>query len=728
MCILDKKPVCNSVQRSLLSWIATYYMCSINRVVRMALQQVKHLYKICIFLSEEANTNLQLPAIYHKLLEVLHTQHHLSWQEVEEMVGKEQVLTILEDLLTKKIIHITKPLAPSTWHVSVSLQHGYTWEQAQEKVATKKQKELLIAFQTLVISQQKRWIPLVQLKKYASLAIINKWVTLGICTKSKRLFALADMETQTNKLGINCTQKVASVAPCLQHEEINKLWSNKQMVLVAGRGIMEDPDWLWRFFVEVVPIEGQGLCLVPELTGEICRFFEDKGDAIALYDVSLTEKERSDIWYGVLTKRIRYVVGTRMSIFLPFQALKYVFISQEHHQKYCLENVFPYFHARNTTMMLAQYHEAKTLLTACVPSVESYYHARTGKYGYLYWSGTPLPGKTLRIVPNKDNREGHHVLLCELICDKITEVLASKKPVVVLTQRKGYATYHFCSACHWLASCPTCRISLTFYQKEGLVCHYCGYRSSFFEACPDCKSVVLKQGGAGVEQLAEFLSIRFPSKKVKMVTTIKNQQTYEEIAGVSQEEHVDIVVGLPGMLKVLPTQQKGFVVISDVDRWVRMSDFRAQEKCLQFFEQLVRSTKGVRDEVWYQTNDWHQGVVHEVVGCLWRDNLEGFYEKLLQERALSHYPPYTKILRVVLSCKNDEVLCAFENFLAGELPVDCLWYIQPTTLHRGVFKRTVWFKIHRHHIYAYLQQMVQIMQTCLSLPVYKQIKAIFAFD
>ena len=77
------------------------------------------------------------------------------------------------------------------------------------------------------------------------------------------------------------------------------------------------------------------------------------------------------------------ILGARSAVFLPFQKLGVVIIDEEHETSFKQQDPAPRYHARSAAIVLASMYGAKTLLGTATPSIESYYNAKTGKYGYV---------------------------------------------------------------------------------------------------------------------------------------------------------------------------------------------------------------------------------------------------------------------------------------------------------------------------------------------------------
>lgn len=200
------------------------------------------------------------------------------------------------------------------------------------------------------------------------------------------------------------------------------------------------------------------------------------------------------------------ILGVRSSVFLPFRRLGLVIVDEEHETSYKQQDPAPRYHARNAAIMLASMYGAKTLLGTATPSLESYYHARNGKYGLVELTERhqqiQLPHIELVDIKELARKKRMTAQFSPLLLQKIREALEQKEQVILFQNRRGFAPMIECRTCGWVPRCKNCDVSLTYHKGlHQLTCHYCGYTYAVPTACPACGGVELMNRGFGTEKL-----------------------------------------------------------------------------------------------------------------------------------------------------------------------------------------------------------------------------------
>ncbi len=721
----DKVPLWPSHHHAFLTWLADYYMVSLASIISMACRSISDLFNIYLDLAPPPpgldSTKKRYTDQANALLDELQKEKQ-TWKQATRLMPPKELIGVIQALLSEKALTLVKPLMPIETAVCVALGGDHTLPKAQETATTAKQKAAISAYATLVHTAKQPWIPINLLQSYVSRSVINRLVDKGVFIKTKRLHKTTQYHHQPQTIGAMHDE--------VKHQaSIQKLWQEKKTVLVAGTALTK--AWLLRFFLQALPKKGsQALCLVPSLTKEMYNAVARFGNQAAVYDATLSKKEKHRIWYAVSQQKIRWVIGTKAALFLPFQHLVRVCIDEENNRAHYQPSVMPYFNARNSALMLAKKHQAHALLTAQVASLESYHNVCLGKYGYIAWQRPQLDKNALQLIFNREKVNAKPHLLCKPIRQKIAEALAVHTPTVLLVQYKGYASYHVCSGCGWVATCPDCQVSLTFYQSNRLVCHYCSYTRAPLLQCQSCNDAALKQGAVGIEQLAELLAVFFPEQRIITMNDQVASKSCKEKLRLWQEDSAAILVGLPHIIKALPDLPKTFIVIVDIDKWLRIPDFRAQEHCFQYLVQLTSKQPPASNEVWLQTSDYSRRVVRHLLTYLWRNDFATYYRALLEEREAYAYPPYTKILRVIVEHRNANLLSRMVATLTQQVEKCCglTLYTAPfKSYSRGVSK-VLWLKSTRKKMTFVRARVRDLVHRLVQQPIHKGTKVHFAFD
>ena len=403
---------------------------------------------------------------------------------------------------------------------------------------------------------------------------------------------------------------------------------------------------------------GRGaILLVPEiaLTPQMVRQVKSRFQTgVAVLHSGLTNSQKYDEWRRIIRGQATIVVGARSSIFAPIRDLGLVIIDEEHETTYKQSDT-PRYHAREVAIWRCHYHQAPLLLGSATPSLESRSRAQVGRYQHLRLpervNGRPLPPVTL-VDMTKEMAQQTTDELSSVLKDKIADRLAKGQQIVLLLNRRGYASYMLCRECGQVIQCPRCDISLTYHKHEHrLKCHYCDYQSPVPDHCPNCHSDYLRTFGLGTQKIEELLNQHFPDARVirmDMDTTRKKGQ-HEALLDRFRRHEADILLGTQMIAKGLDFENVTLVGVINADTALNLPDFRAGEKTFQLLTQVAGRTGRGRfeGEVLIQTYNPD----HYVMQLAQQHDYESFFYYEMKRRHLGHYPPYFYTTLITISSK-----------------------------------------------------------------------------
>ena len=445
-------------------------------------------------------------------------------------------------------------------------------------------------------------------------------------------------------------------------DAIQQYFTDKQTVLIHGATSSGKTE-IYIHLIDQLLREGkQALYLLPEIaltTQLIHRLQAVFGNKIGIYHSGVDDQERTEIWQKMLSDTpYEIILGVRSSLFLPFRRLGLVIVDEEHETSYKQQDPSPRYHARDTAIMLAHMSVAKTLLGSATPSIESYYNAKHGKYGLVTLS--ERFGKTefplIRLENTKDlrRRKKMKTILAPALMEEIDKALENGEQVILFRNRRGFAPVVECTACAWTPKCNHCDVTLTYHKKANrLVCHYCNASYSLPSECPSCHEGELKLLGTGTEQLEEEVAQLFPEAVVARMDsdTARGKDSFERIINDFQENRIQILVGTQMLSKGLDFGNVQVVGIIAADSMLNYPDFRSHERGFQLITQAA-GRAGRRDKqgtVIIQTADPEQAIYKFISG----NNYESFYQSQVEERKLFKYPPFTRLISIVLKHKDE---------------------------------------------------------------------------
>jgi primosomal protein N' (replication factor Y) (superfamily II helicase) len=416
---------------------------------------------------------------------------------------------------------------------------------------------------------------------------------------------------------------------------------------------------------EVVRHQGRGaIVLVPEIAltpQTVDRFRSRFGDDVAVLHSALSEGERYDAWRMLRSGARRIAVGARSAVFAPVRDLGAVVVDEEHEASY-KQGEAPRYHAREVAIMRARSAGAICLLGSATPSLESWANARRGKYTLLELpervEGRPLP--RVEVVDLRRERADRRpadraarpgpLVLSEPLRAAVEDRLEREEQVILLLNRRGYASFVQCRSCGHVWQCDRCNVSLTYHRtRRRLICHYCFHEEATPARCEECGGEQLSFRGLGTEQVERAVTETFPRARVARmdVDTTSGRWAHHEILGRVGRREVDILLGTQMIAKGLDFHGVTLVGVINADVGLSLPDFRAGERTFQLLTQVAgRAGRGDQPgEVLIQT----ALPSHFAIRCALLHDYVAYAERELDERRDPPYPPHSRLANVVLS-------------------------------------------------------------------------------
>lgn len=438
----------------------------------------------------------------------------------------------------------------------------------------------------------------------------------------------------------------------------------------------------------------QAVALVPEiaLTPQTIRRFAARFPGkVTIWHSELSEGERFDVWRRVRTNHpaAQVVVGSRSALFLPFPDLGLIVVDEEHEPSYKQERT-PRYHARAVALELGRLCHAPTLLGSATPALETYYAARRGEIELLALPKRIRTGPAeraaaptllaeangdlppVRVVDMRQElRAGNRSIFSRPLVSSLRHVLAAGQQAILYLNRRGAATFVMCRDCGHIATCPRCRVPLTYHSAgETLVCHHCNRRYPIPLLCPECQSKRIRFFGAGTEHVEEAVKLEFPQARTlrwdRDVTGARG--SHDAILARFVAHEADVLIGTQMIAKGLDLPLVTLVGVIAADVGLFLPDFRAGERTFQLLTQVAgragRSVLG--GEVIVQT--YHPD--HYAVLAASRHDYEEFYRQEIAFRRAQGYPPMRRLARLVYHHSKREQAQAAATQLAAVLQAE----------------------------------------------------------
>lgn len=413
----------------------------------------------------------------------------------------------------------------------------------------------------------------------------------------------------------------------------------------------------------------QAILLIPEIAltyQTVVRFLKRFGNRVSVLHSGLSAGEKYDQCERAKNGDIDVIIGPRSALFTPFERLGLIIIDEEHESSYKSETM-PKYHARETAVYLASLHHASVLLGSATPSLESYYRAKRGQYGFFYL-GERLTGNVLpqvhRVDLRQELRQGNRSIFSRKLQELMEERLKKGEQVMLFLNRRGYAGFVSCRNCGHVMKCPHCSVSLSEHKNGKLVCHYCGYEEPVVKNCPACGSKYILGFKAGTEAVEEKLRQMYPKARVLRMDgdTTKKKDSYEKILSAFADREADILLGTQMIVKGHDFPGVTLVGILAADMSLFAGDYRAAERTFQLLTQAAgRAGRGeLPGEVVIQTyQPDHYSIVHAAA-----QNYEKFYEEEVLYREIGGYPPAAHMMAALVTGEDEEHVKALAQELA----------------------------------------------------------------
>ncbi len=684
--ILDNEPFITKDHLKFWQWVADYYMCTIGEVYTAALPPSLRLEGMQkLYLTTSNIEGIILTAEEEKIFNILKKQSY-TISELAKKTGNKNILHLVKSLVEKGLIRSTqeiinpyKPRTEKFIRLSPDLDTQEKLDKAIQSLGrAKKQLELLLAYITLArftfASEPKEVKYKDLLDKVNSPSALKALVDKGLLqVYEKPVLRISSIQVSRQINPLTPAQKKAL-------EEIKEHFREKNVVLLHGVTSSGKTEIYIHLIKDQIDQGKQVLYLLPEIaiTSQIVlRLQAVFGDQVGFFHSRLNDNERAEVWQR-LSRRLagkppyKIIIGVRSATFLPFNNLGLVIVDEEHENTYKQFDPAPRYNARDAAIMLASITGAKVLLGTATPSLESYYNALNGKYGLVElmqrFADVQLPQIVLADTRAAQKKKQMHGIFHPLLLKKIDESLTQGKQIILFRNRRGFAPYLECQDCGWIPKCKHCDVSLTYHKDANkLVCHYCGYTIEAPRSCQKCGSFRLQLRSFGTERVEDELKIYFPEAHIQRLDldTTRGKYAHSQIIDRFQKKEIDILVGTQMVTKGLDFENVNLVGILNADSLVNYPDFRAIERAYQLMVQVSgragrRNAQGL---VIIQTAHPDHPVFHYVI----ENDYQGMFRWLLGERKAFFYPPFSRIIKIIIRHKDEALVDNFANLLAASL-------------------------------------------------------------
>jgi primosomal protein N' (replication factor Y) len=679
--ILDDRPVVTQQQLHFWKWLGEYYMCNDGEVMNAALPSA-------LKLASETKIELNKEFEYDKatlhdkeflIVEALEIQPELTISDIAKLLSQKTVMPILKGLFEKNIINISEEVSDrykprKRTFLILSLVY-----QNQDNL-----KELFGILEKRAPKQADAVLAYIKLARHQKTISKNELIeesgagASSIASLIEKEILIAE-EKNVSRLYFEEEDLDANFELSIQQQEvltsIKQQFEQKDVVLLHGVTSSGKTQIYIRLIEQMIAQGKQVLYLLPEIaltTHIIERLRQYFGASIGVYHSRFNDNERVEVWQKVLNNEYKVVLGARSSVFLPFADLGMIIVDEEHETSYKQFDPAPRYNARDAAIFLANMHQGKVLLGSATPSFESYFNARTHKYGFAElterYGGVQLPTIEVVSIAEETKKKTIQSHFTSVLMADIQTALANKEQVILFQNRRGYAPVLLCKICAYTPKCINCDVSLTYHKHSGkLHCHYCGYKEDTPSICPACGSTHLEYRGFGTEKIEDELSIILPEARITRMDldTTRSKNSLQNILNDLEEKKIDILVGTQMVAKGLDFADVTVIGIINADSLLKYPDYRANERSYQMLAQVSgrAGRRGKQGKVVIQTYDPSHRVIKQVI----ENNYNDLYFTEMEERKAFHYPPFYRIINLDIKHKNPEILHNQATYLGNQL-------------------------------------------------------------
>jgi primosomal protein N' (replication factor Y) (superfamily II helicase) len=669
--ILDEKPIVDKDGFKFYEWLADYYLCSLGEALKLAIpfgSDVESKRKIIS--DQKASAHLLIKeknksSTREKILKVLSERDEISLQQLQKIVKKKNIYSILRTLQENGVVTLldtiqkAKVKAKTVNYVKLNKTVGEIYSIFLEiERRSPKQIKLLLE----LVNAKGKGLPVAELlhKTSSSKSSLDSLAAKGIVKlyeqEVDRRYVEQYKEEQTKfSLSDRQSEVIAEVSKSIADLKFKTYLLHG----VTGSGKTQVYIELTK---KVLDQKKTALILVPEisLTPQITsRFFNSFGDEVTVIHSRMSPGERFDSWQRIFKGKSSVVIGARSALFAPLKNIGLIVIDEEHDASYKQADMVPKYNARDSAIMLGSIVSCPVILGSATPSIESMYNAKSGKYTLIELperiDNASLPVITLLDVNRERKKKQMENIFSKTFLDKIESRLKRSEGVIILQNRRGFSTQIYCTDCGEVEICDNCSVPMVYHINKNIIeCHYCGLVKDVPGACTHCGSIQIKYFGTGTERVEDELQFYFPNVKMSRIDSdsITKKSALSRLMISFGAGDIDVLVGTQMVSKGLDFSRVTLVGVISAETTLWLPDFRADERTFQLLTQVSGRAGRSKNpgEVIIQT----QNEKHFALQMVLNSSYKGFYQKEILDREKMGFPPFTRIALIEAKDQSNE--------------------------------------------------------------------------
>ncbi len=679
--IAEEAPVFTLEYLHFLEWVANYYCTSLQNVIETAVPSafITKIKKNVVLVNYPNNFE-GFSKDELKILQILSEKPKLAQTTLlrsSKLTGA-KFYAVLRKLKNKgciEIINEAKETAKAKMQKVVRYKHSYD--------VTKRQSEVLDKIKEFC-SGKTQLLSEVQAYAKTTSATLKKLADAGN-------IEVFEEQLERNPLAIFSNVPREDLA--LLNEEqnyayktISKAIDNKETAPILLFGITASGKTeVYFHLIDKVIKEGKNVIfLVPEiaLASQLAKRFASKFgiDEVAIWHSSISDGEKYDVWQKIKQNKLKIIIGARSAIFAPLQNLGLIIIDEEHESTYKQTGANPRYDARFVARHRAKTENAMLLLGSATPDITSYYEALNSNRLIVLtkrYNEVKLPQVKIVDMRFEHSQGAYKSVFSNLLRHEIEQNLADKKQTILLVNRRGFATTTTCQACGYVAECPKCSIPLIYHkQTNSLRCHYCNYSRPPITVCPECGEETMRSYGLGTQKIEEYTLKDFPDARIARLDSdvMSRKNLHVDILNRFMAGEIDILIGTQMIAKGMDNPNVTLVGVMLADQSFTLPDYRASERGFQLLTQVAgRAGRGdFAGKVIFQSYSPDFFALQNAK----QQDYKTFYAQEIQNRYELAYPPYSNLIRFIISSKME--------FRAEKIAMEIAMRLSELTSSRGI--------------------------------------------
>lgn len=669
--VLDEAPIFDKDSLKFYEWISSYYISSLGEALRNSVpygleveskRKIVSDMDICYELYKKEKNKKSTRA---KILDILSQKETIKISQLQKLIKRKSIHSILKTLeKTGAITLLTeiedaKVRIKKIKYVKLSKNIDEIYEYLPE-IEARSPKQVVLLLELL--STKGEPMPMNQLLKKtntnpSSLKSLFKKDLVDIFEKEVERRYIETYEEKKEDLTLTNHQK--EIVDNISQKINDGNFATSLLHGITGSGKTQ-------VYIELVnkalSMGKNAIILVPEisLTPQITtRFYNELGDLVTVMHSRMSLGERYDAWRGVIKGKYKVVIGPRSALFAPLKNVGLIVVDEEHDSSYKQYEIIPKYNARDAAVVKAHLSNCPIVLGSATPSIESMYNALSNKYELCELKeridDAKLPQVRLVDVTVEMKKKKMDGAFSKILLEKISDRLRKEESVIILQNRRGFATQIYCEDCGEIEMCEECSVSMVHHINRNILqCHYCGSTKPVPKACRNCGSLSLKFFGTGTQRVEDELQYYFPDVKIERVDSdsINRKGVLGEILNRFRKGETNILVGTQIVAKGLDFSNVTLVGVISAETTLWLPDFRADERTFQLLTQVSgrAGRSKIEGEVIIQTQNKNHFVLQKVL----LSDYEGFYSNEIVLREKNNYPPFTKLCLIESKNENEK--------------------------------------------------------------------------